>query len=237
MDDLDPDEPPVRPAFEHRPPKRGLIGPFSARQVVSLVLAVVTTAVVLVAVTTPLGKIIPPAQVDPVATAYLIGSPTVGLRPGSLAPELAGTDSSGKSWQLLDVTGKPVRLADHRGHGVWINFWASWCGPCQSETPTLRTMDQTYRSQGLDMIGISVQEVDYADVAAYAQKYDLAYTIAADLSGNALHLYGAYALPTQVFIDPQGIVRAVVNGPLTADQAAGYIAPILPAGGAASPSP
>jgi cytochrome c biogenesis protein CcmG, thiol:disulfide interchange protein DsbE len=219
-----------RPSFEHRPPKRGLIGPFSARQVVSLVLVVVIAAVVLVAVTTPLGKINPPAQVDPVATAYLIGSPTVGLRPGSLAPELAGTNSSGQGWQLLDVTGKPVRLADHRGHGVWINFWASWCGPCQSETPTLRTMDQTYRSQGLDLIGISVQEVDYADVAAYAKRYDLGYTIAADLSGDVLRLYGAYALPTQVFIDPNGIVRAVVDGPLTADQAQTYIAAILPSG-------
>jgi thiol-disulfide isomerase/thioredoxin len=226
-----------RPTFDHRPPKRGLIGPFSARQVVSLVLAVVITAVVLVAVTTPLGSINPPAQVNPVPTAYLIGSPTVGLRPGSLAPELAGTEPGGKSWQLLDVAGKPVRLADHRGHGVWINFWASWCGPCQSETPTLRTMDQTYRNQGLDMIGISVQEVDYADVAAYAQRYDLGYTIAADLSGDVLHLYGAYALPTQVFIDPNGIVRAVVNGPLTASQAEGYIGAILPVAVATSPSP
>jgi peroxiredoxin len=98
-------------------------------------------------------------------------------------------------------------------------------------------MDQAYRSQGLDVIGISVQEVDYADVAAYAQKYDLGYTIAADLSGDALHLYGAYALPTQIFIDPKGIVRAVVDGPLTAAQAEGYIAAILPAPGSASPSP
>jgi cytochrome c biogenesis protein CcmG/thiol:disulfide interchange protein DsbE len=244
MTEADPAEPlagndgaPARPTFEHRPPKRGLIGPFSARQVVSLLLVLVITAVVLVAVTTPLGTIDPPAQVNPVATAYLIGSPTVGLRPGSLAPELAGTDSGGKPWQLLDVTGKPVRLADDRGHGVWINFWASWCPPCQSETPMIRTMDQTYRSQGLDIIGVSVQEVDYADVGAYAQKYDLDYTIAADLTGAVLHLYGAYALPTQIFIDPNGIVRAVVNGPLTATQAEGYIAAILPAAGSPSPSP
>jgi cytochrome c biogenesis protein CcmG, thiol:disulfide interchange protein DsbE len=223
------------PTFAHRPPKRGLVGPFSARQVVSIVLVIVITAVVIVAVTTPLGSIDPPALSNPVATAYLIGSPTVGLKPGSLAPELAGT-SNGQAWQLLDVSGKPVRLADHRGHGVWINFWASWCGPCQQETPTLRQMDQTYRAQGLDMIGISVQEVDYSDVAAYAQRYDLGYTIAADLTGDVLRLYGAYALPTQVFIDPNGIVRAVVNGPLTADQAAAYIASILPPQPSASPA-
>ncbi|MGH2512087.1 MAG: TlpA family protein disulfide reductase [Candidatus Limnocylindrales bacterium] len=220
---------PSRPVFEHHPPKRGVIGPFSARQVVALVLVVVVAAVVLAAVTTPLGAIDPPAQLNPVATAYLIGTPTVGLRPGSLAPELAGRSANGTAWQLLDVTGKPVRLAALRGHAVWINFWASWCGPCQQETPILRAMDQAFRSRGLDMIGISVQEVDYADVAAYAQRYELGYTIAADLTGDALRLYGAYALPTQVFIDPNGVVRAVVNGPLTQAQATTYVEAILPA--------
>lgn len=217
-----------RPVFEHRPEKRGLIGPFSGRQLGSVVLVIVVAAVVLVAITTPLGSTDVSAQVNPQATAYIFASPTVGLRPGSLAPELAGVRSNGTAWQLLDVSGKPVRLADHRGHGVWINFWASWCAPCQSETPTLRTMDQQFRSQGLDMIGISVKETTASDVNAYAQKYSLGYTIAADLVGDVKDLYGVYGLPTQVFIDPNGIVRAVVNGPLTLTQATTYVKAILP---------
>ena len=230
-------EPPVvRPAFEHRPEKRGLVGPFSARQLVAVALVVVIAGVVLVAVTTPLGSLDPAALANPQPTAYLVGSPTVGLRPGALAPELAGTRSDGSTWQLLDVTGRPVRLADHRGHAVWINFWASWCAPCQSETPTLRAMDQAYRSQGLDLIGISVKETTAADVGAYAQKYDLEYTIAADLIGDVKDLYGVYALPTQVFIDANGVVRAVVNGPLSQAQAKTYLGTILPPAGAVSPS-
>ena len=217
-----------RPAFEHQPAKRGVVGPFSARQLVGLVLVVVIAGVLLVAVTTPLGSINPPAQVNPQPTAYLVGSPTVGLKPGSLAPELAGMRSDGSTWQLLDVTGRPVRLAAHRGHGVWINFWASWCAPCQAETPILRAMDQAYRAQGLDVIGISVKESTAADVNAYAQRYDLEYTIAADLIGDVKDLYGVYALPTQIFVDPNGVVRAVVNGPLSQAQARTYIASILP---------
>jgi len=237
-DDLDGPASPTttRPTFEHRPPKRGLIGPFSGRQLGSVLLVVVLAAIGLIAVTTPLGSSDPAALVNPQATAYLVGSPTVGLRPGSLAPELAGVRSDGTAWQLLDVTGKPVRLADHRGHGVWINFWASWCGPCQSETPTLRAMDQADRSRGLDLIGISVKETTAADVGAYAQKYDLGYTIAADLIGDVKDLYGVYALPTQVFIDPQGIVRAVVNGPLTQAQAQVEVDAILPPASSVSPS-
>jgi thiol-disulfide isomerase/thioredoxin len=220
--------PTARPAFEHRPEKRGLIGPFSGRQLGSVVLVVVITAIGLVAITTPLGSTDPSTHVNPQPTAYLVGSPTVGLRPGSLAPELAGTRGDGAAWQQRDVNGRPVRLADHRGHGVWINFWASWCAPCQSETPTLRAMDQAYRAQGLDLIGISVKETTAADVGAYAQRYNLGYTIAADLSGDVYDLYGIYALPTQVFIDPNGVVRAVVNGPLSQAQARTYIAMILP---------
>jgi thiol-disulfide isomerase/thioredoxin len=226
----------ARPTFEHRPERRGLIGPFSGRQLGSVLLVFVIAAIGLIAVTTPLGSTDPSALVNPQATAYLVGSPTVGLRPGSLAPELAGVRPDGTAWQLLDVTGKPVRLADHRGHGVWINFWASWCGPCQSETPTLRAMDQADRGRGLDMIGISVKETTAADVGAYALKYDLGYTIAADLIGDVKDLYGVYALPTQVFIDPMGIVRAVVNGPLTMTQAEAEVAAILPPAGSVSSS-
>ena len=88
-DPLPPDEDapgPARPAFEHRPEKRGLVGPFSGRQLGSVVLVVAIVGIVLVAVTTPLGSIDPSAQVNPQATAYLVGSPTVGLRPGALAP-------------------------------------------------------------------------------------------------------------------------------------------------------
>jgi thiol-disulfide isomerase/thioredoxin len=218
-----------RPSFEHRPAKRGLIGPFSGRQLGSVVLVIVIAGILLVAVTTPLGSTDVSAQVNPKATAYLLGSPTVGLRPGSLAPELAGVRASGTAWQQLDVNGQPVRLADHRGHGVWINFWASWCAPCQAETPTLRAIDQQYRSQGLDIIGISVKEATAVDVGAYAQSYNLTYTIAADLTGDVFTLYGVYALPTQVFIDPNGIIRAVVNGPLTQAQATTYVTAILPA--------
>ncbi len=217
-----------RPAFEHRTEQRGLIGPFSGRQLGSVVLVIVIAAVLLVAVTTPLGSTDVASQVNPQATAYAFASPTVGLRPGSLAPELGGMRANGTRWQLADVNGRPVRLADLRGKAVWINFWASWCAPCQAETPTLRTMDQQFRGQGLELIGISVKETTASDVGAYAQRYNLQYTIAADLIGDVKDLYGVYALPTQVFIDPNGVIRAVVNGPLTVAQATSYVEAILP---------
>ncbi len=222
---------PERPDFQHRPERHGLIGPFSGRQLVAILGIVVVLAVVLVAATRPLGSTTPLTPGDPRATAYLLGSPTTGLEIGSLAPELAGTRDDGTPWALTDVSGRPVRLADLRGKGVWLNFWASWCPPCQAETPVLRDTFDAYKDRGLELIGISVQETNPADVGAYAAKYGLDYTIAADLSADAFRLYRVYGLPTHVFIDPDGRIRKIIAAPLSMAQAAAEVEAILPPGG------
>lgn len=217
-----------RPDFRHKPERHGLIGPFSGRQLVAVLAIVVVASIVLVAITRPLGTTGATGPGDPRPTAYLLGSPTTGLEPGSLAPELSGTRPDGTTWALTDVNGKPVRLADLRGKAVWINFWASWCPPCQAETPVLRDTYDAYHDRGLELIGISVQETDPADVGAYAAKYDLRYTIAADLSADVFRLYRVYGLPTQVLIGPDGRIRKVIAAPLTAAEAAAEVEAILP---------
>lgn len=230
-----------RPGFEHKPERHGLIGPFSGRQLAAVLGIVIVAAVVLVAATRPLGQVGPTGPGDPRPTAFLLGSPIVGLEPGSLAPEMSGTRADGSAWALLDVNGRPISLAALRGKGIWINFWASWCPPCQSETPTLRDTYDAYKDRGLAMIGVSVQETNPADVAAYAAKYAVGYTIAADLSADVLHLYRVYSLPTQVFIGPDGRIRKVLTGPLSPEQAAAEVEAILPppaaTGSAATGSP
>lgn len=228
-----------RPDFEHKPERHGLIGPFSGRQLAAVLGIVIVASVVLVAATRPLGQVGATGPGDPRPTAYLLGSPTVGLEPGSLAPEMSGTRADGTAWALQDVNGHPIDLAALRGKGIWINFWASWCGPCQSETPTLRDTYDAYKDRGLAMIGVSVQETNPADVAAYAAKYAVGYTIAADLSADVLHLYRVYSLPTQVFIGPDGRIRKVLTGPLSPEQAAAEVEAILPSpgpAGSATPS-
>jgi peroxiredoxin len=87
-----------------------------------------------------------------------------------------------------------------------------------------------YRDKGLVVLGISVQESNAADVKAYADKYDLGYRVAADLSGDIFHLYRVYALPTQFFIDPGGRITSVVQGPLDVPSARAQVEAILPKG-------
>jgi peroxiredoxin len=232
--------PTERPGFTHRRERHGLIGPFGGRQLAVLAIAIVVVAVGLVVITTPLGRTGPPSPNDPKATQFVLDADAkIGVRVGQIAPELSVPLQDGTTYQLTDLNGRPVRLADLRGKAVWINFWASWCPPCQSETPVIRDLAERYADRGLVVIGISVQETSVSDIRAYATRYQLGYTIAADLSGNIFRLYHPPGLPTQVFVGPEGAIRSVVLAPLTETDAVARIEAILPRspGPTASPHP
>jgi peroxiredoxin len=218
-----------RPAFTHRREKHGLVGPFSGRQLALAALAVVAVAVGLVIVTTPLGSTQGGGLGDPRATPYILGpSPAQGLRPGDLPPALQLTAADGTKTPFTDLDGQPISLADLKGKAVWINFFASWCPPCQSETPVLRVIADRYRDRGLQVVGISVQETNADDVRAYAERYQLDYTIGADLTGEIFRLYRLWGLPTQFFVGPDGVIRSVILSPLTEAGAAAQVEAILP---------
>ena len=213
--------------------RRG-VGPFSLRQVTLAIGIVAVAGVLLTLANAPLGSTAVGLP-NPEPSAYLLRAPLPGLRPGDLAPELTVTDADGTTFQLMDLDGQPVRLADLRGKAVWLNFWASWCPPCQSETPILRAMDQQYRNRGLAMIGVQVQQtVD--DGRKYATTYSLRYRIGADVAGDIFREYKVFALPTQFFIGTDGVVRQVVNGPLDQVSAAALVESILPQGPSGSAS-
>ena len=212
-----------RPGFVHRPERHGLVGPFSGRQLLAAFGVVVLAIIVLVAVTTPLGNTgTGPGTVDPRPTQYLIGpAPQEGLHPGDLAPEFSVGLDDGSTYQLTDLDGRLIRLADLRGKAVWINFWASWCPPCQQETPVIRELAERYRDAGLVVVAIAVQETSPVDIRDYAERYDLGYTIGFDASGHIYREYKVFGLPTQFFVRPDGVIASVGK---TVDEAAAVTA-------------
>jgi peroxiredoxin len=96
-------------------------------------------------------------------------------------------------------------------------------------------MDERYRDRGLEIIAVQVQQTVDAG-RDYADRYDLEYTIGADVTGSIFHAYRVFALPTQFFIDPEGRVRTIVNGPLDERRATQLIESILPPGASAPPA-
>jgi peroxiredoxin len=205
---------------------RPLVGPFTALQVVAVLVAVVLTAVVLVFVNTPLANPASPGLPTPGNGFVPVSDPVEGLRIGDVAPQLSGT-IDGQVEELTDLDGKPINLADYRGHPVWINFFATWCPPCQEETPVLRDTFAAHRADGLALIAVSVQETTADDVRAYVQRYSLGYTVGFDATSAVFHTYRAFGLPTQFFLDKNGVIRTVVLGPVTRDQVEAILAPLL----------
>jgi thiol-disulfide isomerase/thioredoxin len=199
--------------------RRQLIGPFTVAQVLAVIASVGLTGVLLFVLTTPLVQRPNPSNQRPGATAVVVGPEVPGLRVGDVAPELTGTTPSGETVGLLDLAGNPIRLADLRGRPVWINFWATWCPPCQEETPILREMHEKYADDGLALVAISVQESTATDVQAYVVRYDLGYTVGFDATSAIFHTYHAFVLPTQIFLDKDGRVSEVILGLITRDEA------------------
>ncbi len=222
----DPVESPLR--AESAPPRRTLIGPFTARHLVAALGVIVLAVVGLTLVTRPIAPGPGSATPLPAATPFLVGAPIEGLRPGNQAPEFAVTHGDGSDFQLQDLDGNPVRLEDLKGKLVWVNFWASWCPPCQGETPVLRDLDEAYGDKGLEIVGVAVQETTVDNVKDYAERYQLGYRIAFDTSADIFRLYRVYALPTQFFIGPDGTILDVVNGPLSHQDAQARIDAWLP---------
>jgi thiol-disulfide isomerase/thioredoxin len=196
------------------PRRRTLIGPFTARHIGLLSAAVTVSALVLFVVTRPIGAG-PVTNTDPGATFYRISAETQGLDIGQRAPELQGTDG-GKTTPLTDLDGTSLTLAALKGHPVWINFWATWCPPCQRETPVLRDAYEAHRADGLVLLGIDVQE-DAEAVRSYATKYELTYPIGLDFTGAVFRTYRIFGLPSHYFIDRDGVIRGRYFGPLTKD--------------------
>jgi peroxiredoxin len=133
------------------------------------------------------------------------------------APPLVGTTTSGDTFDL----------ADEEGRWALVNFFATWCPPCQEETPVLRDAYAQYRDDGLELIAVSVQESTPADVAEYAETYSLDYTIGFDATGAVFETYQGYGLPTHVFIDRNGVITQLRYGPVDRELAAEIIEPLL----------
>ena len=207
------------------PRRRTLIGPFTARQIGLINAAVVGSALMLFVVTRPLGGSDTSSPVDPGATFYRLSAETQGLDLGQKAPELEGPND-GTSVQLTDLDGRPVSLASLKGRPVWINFWATWCPPCQRETPVLRDTFEAHKGEGLVLLAIDVQEP--ADtVRSYVQRYGLSYTIGLDVTGAIFRTYRIFGLPSHYFIDREGTIRGRYFGPLTREQAEQQLRGIL----------
>jgi len=178
----------------------------------------------------------PPARTArlpvPEARRRKIGT-TVGLAVGILALVVAGVAMWGPgggqsrrrpltgqkapdfAFTLLD--GSSLALADLSGQVVVVNFWATWCSPCEDELPDLQAIWEEYREDGVVVVGIAFQE-EAATIREAASRFGVTYPLGLDVGDRISELYGITAVPETFVLDQEGRVIYVHIGPVTAQE-------------------
>jgi peroxiredoxin len=108
---------------------------------------------------------------------------------------------------LKNIEGVEIRLSDLKGKIVFINFWATWCGPCRQEIPAFVELQEEYGVDDLAILGISVDQGDLSVVPKFAESYNINYEI---LYANAdvVRTYGGInSIPTTFVVDRDGYLR------------------------------
>ena len=120
---------------------------------------------------------------------------------GKTAPDFA----------LTDIQGKTLKLSDMKGKTVLLDFWATWCGPCRADGPSLDKLYQKYGDKNLALIGISVDE-ERPVVQKFLSEHPHKYSIALTSENDMPRAYQIGVFPTYIIIDTDGNVAAATEG-------------------------
>jgi len=110
----------------------------------------------------------------------------------------------------LDGSGD-TRIADFRGRWVLVNFWASWCRPCETESPTIEEFARRNRDR-LVVLGINSED-NSVDANDFIDRYDLTWHMVKD-TGERMEAYGVLGLPESFLVDPNGRLAFIQRGPV-----------------------
>ena len=127
-----------------------------------------------------------------------------GIKVGERAPDFT----------LPSINGSDVSLSSFRGKKVLLNFWASWCGPCQLEAPHIKSVHEQYEKEGVVVLTVDLAfNDDPASVKKFIEKFKLSAPVLLDLDGNVAQTYASNFIPMTYFIDTQGVIQAIKFGP------------------------
>lgn len=115
-------------------------------------------------------------------------------------------------FELQDLHGNPVQLSAFRGKAIVLDFWATWCGPCRREIPWLIDFQKEYGPQGLQVIGISMDEDSTDAIARFVGRTGINYTVLLGDDRVSSQYGGVSILPTTYFISRNGNVLAYAKG-------------------------
>ncbi|MCD7033652.1 TlpA family protein disulfide reductase [Metabacillus sp. GX 13764] len=134
----------------------------------------------------------------------------VGAEAGNKAPDFS----------LPSLDKQSARLADYKGQKVLINFWASWCGPCQKEMPLLKEYQQDHPEIKVLTINVTANEPSIENVRNFLKKRDLKFPVGLDYNAEVSGDYQVFSYPVSFFLDEQGTIKHIVRGELSKEDLA-----------------
>jgi thiol-disulfide isomerase/thioredoxin len=103
------------------------------------------------------------------------------------------------------------QLEDYRGRVVYLDFWASWCGPCRQSLPALDKLQQEYSPNDFVVLAINLDERS-EDALAFLEQYPVSYTVLTEKTGKTQRAYELVGLPSSVLIDQKGEIIGMFQG-------------------------
>jgi cytochrome c biogenesis protein CcmG/thiol:disulfide interchange protein DsbE len=128
--------------------------------------------------------------------------------------ELIAADkrTAANDFKLVDSNGQEVQLSDYKDKVVLLNFWATWCGPCEVEIPWFKEFETTYKDRGFAVLGVSTDEGGWPTVRAYIDTRKMNYRVVLDDRKMPAPYKDIEALPTTFLIDRQGRIAGTHTG-------------------------
>ena len=138
----------------------------------------------------------------------MVGMAFTGL---ALMAQAEAINVPAPDFTLESRSGENLRLEDHRGEVVMLNFWASWCGPCRQEMPLMDDIYSQYKDLGFTILAVNVDE-NRDEALRFLNAVPVDYPILYDPESRVSELYEVQAMPTTVMIDRNGNARYVHYG-------------------------
>jgi peroxiredoxin len=150
---------------------------------------------------------------------FLVGTQFVG-RPApinvTIQGGLAKVGAMAPDFTTRTLDGPTVRLSQYRGKPVLLNFWATWCAPCQDEMPLIQRAVDRYGGPGLTVLAVDYQQTDANGMRAFLRKVGAHFPAVYDPAGQIAGEYGVtVGLPVSVFIDRSGKVEFIQLGQMS----------------------